>query len=247
MVKAVEPSPLLREAAETLGPVCDDVVVIGAVALEVALAEKEAALTPTRDVDLVVHNSDVDSVVGQLEAAELRRSTVEHEEAFTWVRGDLKVQLIRGFYPFPAGASARLPVNPVVEAARDDVHRERVAFATAPCEPRLWVANPACLVALKQNAFGRTRASDDAVVRRDFHDVYELFRHVPEDVLRSYELAQAQVRQRVRAAARLLCDDGCEPVRLAAEEMVELEEADSLRDAEQEVLLTAEAFMERLE
>ena len=47
--------PLLAEAAEILGPVRNDVVVIGAAPLEVALADAPSvAITPTRDVDLVV-------------------------------------------------------------------------------------------------------------------------------------------------------------------------------------------------
>lgn len=39
----------MREAAEVLAPVRDDVVVIGAIAVQIALDGHSAALTPTRD------------------------------------------------------------------------------------------------------------------------------------------------------------------------------------------------------
>jgi hypothetical protein len=49
-VKIVQADDLMREAAEVLAPVRDDIVVIGAVAVQVALDGYDAALTPTRDV-----------------------------------------------------------------------------------------------------------------------------------------------------------------------------------------------------
>lgn len=245
-MKVVEPSDLLCEAADVLGAVKDDVVVVGAAAIEVALHGATAAITPTRDVDAVVGTESVDVVVGQLEAAELQPSTLDYEKGFTWVRGDLKVQLIRGFHPFPKGASVGLPVNPVADAARRSAHREAVAFAPRPDEPRLWVASPACLVALKRSAFGRMKPPGNDVVRRDFHDVYLLVRNVPDQVLASFGLADGAVRQGVRSAVAMLCDEGGDPLRLAAEEMVDLDEARNQRDAEAEILLAMREFAERL-
>jgi hypothetical protein len=52
-VKVVAPSRLLAEAAAVLAEVRDDVVVIGAAALEVALAsESSVVITPTRDASV---------------------------------------------------------------------------------------------------------------------------------------------------------------------------------------------------
>jgi hypothetical protein len=50
-VKLVRPSELMREAAAVLEPVRDDVVIIGVVAIQVALDGQDVALTPTRDID----------------------------------------------------------------------------------------------------------------------------------------------------------------------------------------------------
>ncbi|HET7484860.1 MAG TPA: hypothetical protein VFJ64_05720 [Solirubrobacterales bacterium] len=245
-MKVVDPSPLLREAAEVLREVRNEVVVVGATAVEVALHGVPAAINPTRDVDLVVHTDDVDDVVRRLEAADLAPSVLDHERGFTWVRNDLKVQLIRGFHPFARGASASLPSNPTADTARSDGHREQVAFVSDPLDGQLWVATAACLIALKQSAFGRTRALDDEVIKRDFHDVYLLLDHVPDEVFRSYGAADGHVRKRVRRATELLADRDGEPVRFAAEEMVKLGEAPNQRDAEAEILIAARAFSERL-
>jgi hypothetical protein len=55
VVKVVTPTRLLAEAADVLAEVRDDVVVVDAAALEVALAEQSSAvITPTRDIDVVV-------------------------------------------------------------------------------------------------------------------------------------------------------------------------------------------------
>lgn len=245
-MRVINPSGLLRDAAGVLAEVKDDVVLVGAAAVEPALDGVPAAITPTRDVDAVVSAIDVDAVVKQLEAARLEPSPLEYEKGFTWVRDDLKVQLIRGFHPFPRGGSVGLPVNPVVESARHGPHRERVSFAARPDVPRLWVVSAACLVALKRHAFGRTRPPDGEVVRRDFHDVYLLVDNVPDQVLASYGIADGGVRQGVRGAVALLCDEDGDPLRLAAEEMVSLEEADNQRDAEAEIRLSMREFAERL-
>lgn len=245
-MKVVEPSNLLREAARALRPVQDEVVVVGAAAIEVALHGVPALITPTRDVDVVVDTVAVDTVVRQLEAAALVPSQVDYERGFTWVRDDLKVQLIRGYHPFPQGASTGLPVNPTADAARNLANREEVAFVRYPETAQLWVATPACLIALKLNAFGRTRPPDNEVVRRDFHDVYLLVDHVPDQVLASYGTADGGIRQGVRDAVWRLCDRDGDPLRFAASEMVRLGEAHNQRDAEAEVLLAARAFSERL-
>jgi hypothetical protein len=242
----VDPSALLRDAAEALGDVKDDVVIVGAAAIEVALHGAPASITPTRDVDLVVDAADVDRVVEQLEAAELTPSELEYERGFTWARDELKVQLIRGFHPFPPGRSAGLPVNSTAGAARHGAHREEVAFASEPETGRLWVATAACLVALKQNAFGRTRPPDHEVVRRDFHDVYLLVDQVPDQVLAGYGVADGGVRPSVREAVAVLGDERGDPLRWAAREMVALGEARNQRDAEAEILLSTRAFGERL-
>lgn len=112
-MKVVSPTRLLAEAADVLGPIRDYAVVIGATALEVALSDaRSAVITPTRDVDVVVPADRAREVVDHLEASGLRRSDVAHERAFTWVRGELKVQLVRSFHPFPKPPATSLPSNP---------------------------------------------------------------------------------------------------------------------------------------
>ena len=86
MVKVVRPTPLLLEAAEVLADVRDDVVVIGAVAVQAHLADCEVALTPTRDVDAGIATDAVEHVVAHLEDRGLRRSDLPHERPFTWSR-----------------------------------------------------------------------------------------------------------------------------------------------------------------
>jgi IclR-like helix-turn-helix domain-containing protein len=69
---------LLAEAADVLRPVLGDVVVVGATALEVALADAGVAITPTRDVDVVVpvdRAHDVIKVLRAARAATKRRAT----------------------------------------------------------------------------------------------------------------------------------------------------------------------------
>jgi hypothetical protein len=48
-VRVIAPSQLMREAAAVLEPIRDDVVVIGAVAVQVALDGQDVALIPTRE------------------------------------------------------------------------------------------------------------------------------------------------------------------------------------------------------
>jgi hypothetical protein len=122
-VKLVRPSELMREAAAVLEPVRDDVVIVGAVAIQVALDGQDVALTPTRDIDAGVDSTAVDRVVGQLEASGLTPSDIPHERSFTWVKGELKVQLLRPFHPFPRGSAKGLPVNNILP----ELDRHRVA------------------------------------------------------------------------------------------------------------------------
>jgi hypothetical protein len=61
-VRVVTPTPLLREAADVLDRIRDEVVVIGALAVQVALDGHDVALAPTRDVDAAVSTAAVDAV-----------------------------------------------------------------------------------------------------------------------------------------------------------------------------------------
>jgi hypothetical protein len=108
-VKVLSPTPLIRDAAAVLEPVREDLVVIGAVAVQVALSGRDVALTPTRDVDAGVANEAVERVVAHLERQGMRRSEEAHERSFTWIKDELKIQLLRKFEPFPKGASRGLP------------------------------------------------------------------------------------------------------------------------------------------
>jgi hypothetical protein len=225
-------SRLLAEAAEVLADVRNDVVVVGAAALEVALAEQSSAvITPTRDIDVVVAVDHVAEVVARLEAADLHRSDVEYERAFTWVRGDLKVQLVRTFHPFPKPPAKALPANPAFGMASNPVHQITIAFLEEPNEPRLHCANTACLLALKQAAVGRTRPPDNVPVERDYHDAFLLISAVPAALLGDFERAEYEVRTRViDAIAQLAAGDAATAA--AARQMLRLRVATSQRSAE---------------
>lgn len=174
-MRVIAPGRLLAEAADVLASVRDDVVVVGAAAIEVALADTLGeAITPTRDVDVVVPTERAAMVVAELERAGMRRSALPHAHAFIWVRDDLKVQLVRTFHPFPKPPARMLPANPVFGMAANPAHQTDVAFTGAPTELRLRCANAACLIALKHAAFGRTRQPDNIPVERDYHDVHLL-------------------------------------------------------------------------
>ena len=100
MVRVVTPTTLLLEAAEVLDGIRNEIVVIGAVAVQVALDGHEVVFTPTRDVDAGVATDDVKRVIAHLEERGLRASELPHERSFTWVKDALKVQLLRPFHPF---------------------------------------------------------------------------------------------------------------------------------------------------
>ena len=231
-MKVVAPTRLLADAADVLADVRDDVVVVGAAALEVALADvNSVVLTPTRDVDVVVPTERAAEVVARLEAADLRRSELQHERSFTWVRGDLRVQLMRGFHPFPKPPANALPDNPVFGMAADPIHEVTVAFSEAPGQPRLHCANVACILALKQAAFGRTRAPDGAPIERDYHDAYLLIANVLDALGADYRDAEHEVRTRAMDAIAQLAA-GNEATITAARQMVRLRAATSQRVAE---------------
>ncbi len=245
-MKVINPTRLLLEAADVLGPFRDELIVVGAAALEVALAEASGtSITPTRDVDAVVPVSRVDDVVAHLEGAKLTRSEVPHERAFTWVRGDLKVQLVRTYHPFPKGAAEPLPANPVFGMAADPAHHETVAFMVDPTTSRLKCANAACLLALKEAAFGRKRPGSGAPVERDFHDAYLVISEVPETLLVELGVAGYEVRARAARAVSLLAE-GNEATIAAARQMVRLRTADTQRAAEAAVRRDAARLQKRL-
>jgi hypothetical protein len=246
-VKVVAPTRLLADAADVLSPFRDSVVVVGAAALEVALADATSvAITPTRDVDVVVPVNRVADVVSHLEAANLRRSEVPHERAFTWVRGDLKVQLVRTFHPFARPPAKGLPVNPVFGMPAKEAHQVIVAFADDPATPRLRCANAACALALKQAAFGRTRPPDEALVERDFHDAYLLISAAADAVVADLGIAGTEVRKRANDAIAQLGAGNAATI-AAAHQMVRLRGADSQRTAEAEVRRAAARIQQRLD
>jgi hypothetical protein len=240
-VRVVTATPLLRDAAEVLAPLRDDVVVIGALAVQVALAGHDVALTPTRDVDAGVATDAVERVVSHLEAEGLHRSDLAHERAFTWVRDELKVQLLRPFHPFPKGAARGLPINNMITEL--DAHRMLVALDTAPEEGRFWVATPAALVGLKEAAFGRTRPDGEAV-DRDFSDAALVIDRLADEM--AEELAdRSPMRGRVtRAARRLYSED--EATAAAAREFVRTGEEDTHAAAEASVRRAARRLLRLL-
>jgi hypothetical protein len=194
----------MRAAGDVLAPVRDAVVVIGAVAVQAALDGHAVALTPTRDVDAAVKTEAVDAVVMQLEAAELEPSTLDHERGFTWVKDDLKVQLLRPYHPFAKGPARALPVSNLIPEL--DRHRVLVAFDDSPEVARFWAASAAALVGLKEAAFGRTRA-DGAAVDRDFSDVALLLDRVGEEIAAELSEDSPMCARVSRAAPRLLDEE----------------------------------------
>lgn len=224
-----------------LEEVRDDVVVIGAAAITVALDGTGVALTPTRDVDAGVATQDVEHVVAHLEAAGLTKSAVAHERDFTWVRGDLKVQLLRPFHPFAKGIARNLPVSNVIPELA--AYREGVAFSDEPERERFVVAGPAALVGLKFEAFGRTRP-DGEIVERDFSDVSLLLECRVDDIASALEGPSA-MRERVLKATRRLEEDD-EAVRMAARERVRIGREPTQREAEAAVRRIAVRARDRI-
>lgn len=202
-MRVIQPSRIARNAAEVLQPVREDVIVIGALAVQIALAGHEVTLAPTQDIDAGTTVESAAGVVAHLENVGFRRSELAHEKSFTWVAENVKVQLIRPFHPFPKPPADGLPVNTLLPEL--ERHRWSVAFEEEPERGLFWAARPAALVALKEAAFGRTRPSGD-LVDRDFSDVVLLFENESAQI--AEEVAKdAQMCKRVLRAAERLRDE----------------------------------------
>ena len=173
------------------------------------------------------------------------RSSVPHEAAFTWVRGDLKVQLVRTFHPFARPPASRLPTNTAFGMAARPAHQVRVAFEDEPGAARLVCANGACVLALKQAAFGRLRPGDDAPVERDYHDVYLLLDEVADDIVVELRTAEWEVQNRVGQAIALLRSDA-EAIAAAGRQLARLGGEPTQRHAEARVRRAATRMARRL-
>jgi len=182
----------------------------------------------------------VQRVVEQLEASGLTRSDVSHERAFTWVRGDLKVQLLRPFDPFPQGSAKGLPVSNILPEL--DHHRVAIAFDDKPDSARFWVASAAALIGLKEAAFGRTSHGGEPV-DRDFSDVALLLERLIEEITEELRHPSPMRERVMRAAERLLTDEASEA---AGRELVKTGEQDTQRGAELAVRRAAQAFLRRI-
>ncbi len=239
-MRVLRPNDLMREAAAVLESVRDNVTVIGAVAVQVALDGTGVSLMPTRDVDAGVATADVPRVVDSLEAAGLKRSDLPHERGFTWVRGELKIQLLRPFDPFPKGPARSLPVSNILpELVR---HRVAVAFEDAAEACRFWAASAAALVGLKEAAFGRISQTGEPV-DRDFSDVALLLQQCPHEIAAELRDASPMRGRAVRAAERLMDPRGAAA---AGRELVRSGQYETQRAAELAVNRTARLFLERL-
>ncbi len=226
-MRVVTAGPLLRSAAAVLEPVRDDVTLIGALAVQVALDGHDVALTPTHDADVGSPIERANEVVAELERAGLTRSKLPHEEPFTWIGEGIKVQIARPFHPFPKGAAARLPQISLVSEL--EANRWPVAFEDQPKRVALWAARPAALVALKEMAFGRTRPDGESV-DRDFSDAALLLDRLGEEIVEEI-VGGGQMRARVIQAAHRLLYDGSAAA--AAREMVAVGEVGTLREGEE--------------
>lgn len=258
MEKVIAPSALVAEAADVIAPFWKQVVVVGAAALQIVLADSIdgdvqvtathdfdlVIVTPTRDVDLAVDAREAEGVIVALEDAGLSQSAEAHERGFTWVRGDLKIQLMRPYHPFPTARVAPLPTNTVSSELREEAHRDVIAFVDEPAIPRLQSASAAALVALKEAAFGRTRP-DNQPVERDYHDVYLVARDRPDDLERSYGTASYHVRRRVDRALATLAEGGEATQAAARQETLITGRGNALETAEN-IRRTAVFFQRRL-
>jgi hypothetical protein len=173
----------MSEAADVLAGVSDRLVVIGAVALEAALAGKDARSAATTDIDCAVEIRSAALVIAHLEQKGMRPSDVPHEKGFTWVRDGLRVQLLRPPAPVRSPPVSRLVINTNLSLA--ERYHEPIAFEASPRERRLLVVRPAALLALKAHAFGRTR-HDGGLVQRDYHDAFLLIEHCGAGIAAEY-------------------------------------------------------------
>lgn len=241
-MKVVAPTHLLREAAAILEPIRDDIVVIGALAVQIALDGHDVALTPTMDVDAGTSIEKVDQIVAHLEAEGMQGSDLPHERGFTWVKGDVKVQLIRAFHPFPRGTADGLPVNNMVGEL--DEHKWLIALEGDPTRGRIWAARPAALIGLKELAFGRTRPSGETV-DRDFSDALLLMDRLGAQIAEELTTVP-QMRGRVQRAAETLSTDR-DAAAAAARELVATGQEESRRSAEATIARAARNLLRELE
>ena len=164
-MKVLRPSQLMRDAADVLAPVYDSVVVIGATAIEAALAGHDARSTATTDVDCAVEPDAAERVIDRLESEGLVRSELPQEAAFTWVREGLKVQLIRPPTRTASPRVQRLVDNTYLSLATR--YRDSIAFVESPDVMRLWAARASALVALSATPSAepdRTPGSSNATI-----------------------------------------------------------------------------------
>jgi hypothetical protein len=107
-VRVVAPRPLMREAAAILEPIQSKAVVVGALAVQIAL-----------------------------DGHDVLPSELPHERGFTWVKGDVKVQLMAPFDPIARRRppAKGIPVNHLVSELSE--HRLQVAFEDRPTRPLL--------------------------------------------------------------------------------------------------------------
>lgn len=180
-------------------------------------------------------------MVEHLQACGLDRSELAHERSFTWVKDDLKVQLLRPFHPFPKGAARGLPVNNLIGELAE--YRVLVAFTDEPESGRFWAASPAALVALKAQAFGRTRHDGEAV-DRDFSDAMLLLDRLGPEIAREIS-APSPMRGRVKQAAERLLKDDARTA--AAHELLRTHHETSQQAAEVAVGRAAQRMLRRLE
>jgi hypothetical protein len=232
----------MREAADVLRGVSGEVVVIGAVALEAALAGRDARSAATTDLDGAVKIGSAAAVISHLENAGLKPSGEAHERGFTCVRDGLKIQLIR-----PPARVSRPPVSDLVLNTQFSVaenYCENVAFAEKPDEPRLVVARPAAVLALKAHAFGRTRPSGE-LVERDYHDAFLLMAHVGDEIAAEYN---ATIDGRLRGLIRKRIQDlQSPPARQAVRnQLTQLEPDVSPREADLRLTRATRSFERRL-
>lgn len=240
-MRIVAPTPLLAEAAAILESIRDEVIVIGALAVQIALDGHDVAITPTSDIDAGVKTAAAERVVAHLEESGLRQSEVPHERSFTWVKGDVKVQLLRPFHPFPKGAAHGFPVNNLIGEL--EAYRWLIGFAGDPDRGCFWAATPAALIALKEQAFGRTRATGEPV-DRDFSDVVLMLDRL-EDQIVDETRKGSQMRSRIERAARRLDEDE-DAIRAAARELVHSGHEETQAVAEAAVRRTARNTLRRI-
>jgi hypothetical protein len=233
----------MRDAATILAPVKDRVVVVGALAVQIALDGTEAALTPTGDIDAGIDAEDADEVVAHLEGRGLRRSELPHERDFTWVRDEIKVQLMAPFNPIAKRRppAKGLPDNNLIGEVKR--HRWLVAFEESPNLGHFYAAKPVALVGLKEKAFGRTRPNGEKV-DRDYSDVVLLFDRLQDEIVKEAE-GHGQMRARAVRAAERLAED--EPREAAARELVASGEQESVPLAEAMVVRASRDILSALQ